>query len=324
MNTDIRLSVGFWQHPKTKKTVKRLGLEGIRSLQVLWLWAAVNKPDGVLSGMDWEDIELAADWQGEEKSFFDEAMGRWIDETEGDYVLHDWAEHNPYVVEAEDRSDKARFSRLATVNRAEYERLKSTGVNAISKEDYDSLTTVKRQPDDRRTNVNAPPTPAPAPSPKPEELRVTPSELCPQPPLASASPTVLETPEGIEPDDELPPLQADHPPDCPHEKIIALYHEALPELPRARTWPEHRRKLLRSRHRETWERLRRAEKPHGDDDLIAWWKAYFARVRASPFLMGKVCDRSGKGFCADLEWLVKPSNYAKVLDGKYLERRPNA
>ena len=39
MNTDIRLSVGFWQHPKTKKTVRRLGLEGIRSLQVLWLWS---------------------------------------------------------------------------------------------------------------------------------------------------------------------------------------------------------------------------------------------------------------------------------------------
>lgn len=75
MNTDIRLSVGFWQHPKTKKTVKRLGLEGIRSLQVLWLWAAQNKPDGNLVGMDWEDIELAADWQGEERAFFDHCLG---------------------------------------------------------------------------------------------------------------------------------------------------------------------------------------------------------------------------------------------------------
>ena len=36
MNTDIRLAVGFWQHPKTRKTIRRLGLEGIRSLQVLW------------------------------------------------------------------------------------------------------------------------------------------------------------------------------------------------------------------------------------------------------------------------------------------------
>lgn len=75
MNTDIRLSVGFWQHPKTRKLIKRLGLEAIRSLQILWLWAAQNRPDGVLSGMDWEDIELAADWQGEERAFFDCCLG---------------------------------------------------------------------------------------------------------------------------------------------------------------------------------------------------------------------------------------------------------
>lgn len=113
MNTDIRLSVGFWQHPKTKKTVKRLGLEGIRSLQVLWLWAAVNRPDGVLSGMDWEDIELAADWQGDERAFFEFCLGTegasmWIDEDESGYILHDWADHNPWQAEAEARSESAR------------------------------------------------------------------------------------------------------------------------------------------------------------------------------------------------------------------------
>ena len=90
MNTDIRLSVGFWQHPKTKKTARRLGLEGIRSLQVLWLWSTQYRPDGNLSGMDWEDTELAADWQGEERKFFDTCLGMWVDETSDGYVLHDW------------------------------------------------------------------------------------------------------------------------------------------------------------------------------------------------------------------------------------------
>ena len=169
MNTDIRLSVGFWQHPKTRKTAKRLGLEGVRSLQILWLWAALNRPDGNLSGMDWEDIELASDWQGEERAFFDFCLGIWIDETPQGYVLHDWKDHNSWASEADERSDKARFSRLATVNREAYEQLKAEGINAISKEEYDRLTTVQRPSDDRRTNVgrivNAPPTPAPAPSP---------------------------------------------------------------------------------------------------------------------------------------------------------------
>lgn len=112
------------------------------------------------------------------------------------------------------------------------------------------------------------------------------------------------------------------PPDCPHAKIREMYHETLPELPRAVTWAENRQELLKTRWRETWERLRQADHPHDEEALLAWWKAFFARVRASPFLMGKVVDRGGKPFFADLEWLVRPTNYAKVLDGKYLDRKP--
>lgn len=108
MNIDIRLSIGFWQHPKTRKLAKRLGLEGVRSLQILWLWAAQNRPDGNLSGMDWEDIELAADWSGEERTFFDFCLGVWIDEASEGYSLHDWAEHNPWQAECEARREQAR------------------------------------------------------------------------------------------------------------------------------------------------------------------------------------------------------------------------
>lgn len=152
MNTDIRLSIGFWQHPKTKKTARRIGLEGIRSLQVLWMWAAQNRPNGSLSGMDWEDIELAADWQGEERQFFDTCLGMWIDETPEGYALHDWTEHNSWAAEADDRSDRARFSRLATVNRTAFDILKSSGINAVSKEEYERLTSVKRTTSDVMTN----------------------------------------------------------------------------------------------------------------------------------------------------------------------------
>ena len=70
MNSDIRLSVGFWEHPKTIKLIRRLGLEGARSLQILWLWATQNRSDGVLSGMDAEDIEIAAKWDGEPTALY--------------------------------------------------------------------------------------------------------------------------------------------------------------------------------------------------------------------------------------------------------------
>lgn len=182
MNADIRLSIGFWQHPKTRKTVKRLGLEGVRSLQILWLWAAQNRPDGNLSGMDWEDIELAADWSGEDRAFFDFCLGVWLDEASDGYSLHDWQEHNAWAADADDRSDKARFSRLATVNRKAYEALKAQGSNAVSREEYERLTTVQRPSDGRQTdvddsttsrqrNANVPPTPSPALKNKKEDLK---------------------------------------------------------------------------------------------------------------------------------------------------------
>jgi len=50
MNADIRISVGFPNHPKTVKLDRRLGFQGIRSLRALWTWAAQNRPDGNLGG----------------------------------------------------------------------------------------------------------------------------------------------------------------------------------------------------------------------------------------------------------------------------------
>ena len=61
MNSDIRLSVGFFDHPKIIKLERQLGLEGVTALLRLWLWAAQNRPSGILSGMDGEDIESPPD-----------------------------------------------------------------------------------------------------------------------------------------------------------------------------------------------------------------------------------------------------------------------
>lgn len=114
MNKDIRLSVGFWEHPKTIKLERKLGLEGVRSLQILWLWVSQNRPDGVLSGMDVDDIEIASKWNGEAEKFYTSlvALG-WIDYVNDVNVLHDWAEHNPWQAEADLRSEKARKSAQA-------------------------------------------------------------------------------------------------------------------------------------------------------------------------------------------------------------------
>ena len=94
---------------------------------------------------------------------------------------------------------------------------------------------------------------------------------------------------------------------CPHQKIIDLYHEILPVLPRVREWTPARQTLLRSRWKEKPER-----------QSLDWWRDFFQYVAQSDFLCGRVAGRNGNApWQSDLEWLVRPSNLVKVIEGKY-------
>lgn len=97
MNSDIRLSVGFFDHPKIIKLERQLGLEGVTALLRLWLWAAQNRPSGILSGMDGEDIEIAARWKGEPTAFNGVATRLKLLDTVGEiFQIHDWQDHNTW------------------------------------------------------------------------------------------------------------------------------------------------------------------------------------------------------------------------------------
>lgn len=144
MNTDIRLSVGFWGHPKTIKLTRKLGLEGVRSLQVLWLWTTANKPDGHLTDMDADDIEIAADWRGEVGAFIAACVGPWIDKNEdGSFSIHDWEEHNHWQAQANARSEKARAASKA---RWEKEPKKSASKPTAKQEESVVNSQVKQVP----------------------------------------------------------------------------------------------------------------------------------------------------------------------------------
>lgn len=161
---DIRLSTEFWSHPKTIKLTRRLGLEGVRSLQILWLWSRSNRPDGILTGMDAEDIEIAAKWEGESERFVNESLNvRWLDINDGIYELHDWAEHNPWSADSIERGDKARLSRMAKTHPKLHAWLIEGGVRSISSLHYNML----KKNNESLTIVNEKLTPAPAPSPAP-------------------------------------------------------------------------------------------------------------------------------------------------------------
>ena len=119
MNKDIRLSIGFLDHPKSIKLKRKLGPDGLESLIRLWFFSAQYKPSGDLNGLEPEDIELAAKWNGESGVFVETIVAvRFLDECEGCYSLHDWREHNGFAAYANERSEQARNAASAKWRRS--------------------------------------------------------------------------------------------------------------------------------------------------------------------------------------------------------------
>jgi hypothetical protein len=106
---DCRISTALASHPKTRKIERRLGAAGFSGLVKLLLWAASNRSNGDLSGLSDEDLELAAEWGGEPGSFVHSlAEVRFLDGATGSYLIHDWAEHNPWAAARGARVEAAR------------------------------------------------------------------------------------------------------------------------------------------------------------------------------------------------------------------------
>lgn len=94
--------------------------------------------------------------------------------------------------------------------------------------------------------------------------------------------------------------------DCPHQEIIAIYHEVLPQCPQVRDWTPARATQLRARWNEDPRR-----------QTLDYWRRFFEYVKGCDFLVG----RSGKTpFFADLEWMTKSSNFTKIREEKYANR----
>lgn len=124
MNKDIRLSIGFLDHPKTIKLKRILGWYGVESLMRLWFFAAQYKPDGYLLNLNNEDIEIAAKWNGKGGEFVKTLLDlKWIDFDGEFYCLHDWEEHNGFVATFNERSERAKKA-----IKARWDKKKSDGI----------------------------------------------------------------------------------------------------------------------------------------------------------------------------------------------------
>jgi uncharacterized protein YdaU (DUF1376 family) len=112
------------------------------------------------------------------------------------------------------------------------------------------------------------------------------------------------------------PAVTDGLPVCEHKSVVELYHFHLPTLRRVEVWNATRQGYLRQRWREVAAELA-GSKTIVAADVLNWWADFFQHIGKSKFLTGKVNSRDGRAFVADLEWIIKPTNFAKIIEGKY-------
>ena len=298
---DARISVGLPAHPKTKKLIRRLGEGGAWRLLCLFLWVAQSRPDGDLSGMTGEDIELAADWQGEDGAFIKALIEvGFVDGEEGAYSIHDWQEHNPWAAGADARSEKSKWLALCKhhgrAKAAEMMPAYAARLQESSKKDDQCKHEAHASSASsmHEAENSSAPSPSPLPSPNVENLNTSVASA-PVGPQATTQQTA-----------------------CPADAIVALYHEILPDNPRCKVLSDARRAAIRARWKEA-AKLNCAPFGYSSraDGLVAW-RRFFEVCAESDFLTGRAPGLPGKPpFVADIDFLMSPSGFAKTLENKY-------
>ena len=104
-------------------------------------------------------------------------------------------------------------------------------------------------------------------------------------------------------------------PPCPHQAIIDIYHQTLPELPKVISWNKTREAHLKQRWRELFTEF----ECKSTEEALDWFKNdFFQFIKNSKFLTGRTQSKDRRPFLADLEWVIKPTNFTKIIERKYL------
>lgn len=95
------------------------------------------------------------------------------------------------------------------------------------------------------------------------------------------------------------PLKGGQQDPVPYAEIVELYHSICTSFPKLRAVEGNRRKQIAAR----WKKYKG----------IDAFRELFERTEASDFLKGE----NERGWSADFDWLMRPTNMSKVLEGKY-------
>jgi hypothetical protein len=314
--SDARLSTGLPQHPKTKRLVRRLGPGAAWSLVCLILWARDNRPDGDLSGMTDEDIELAVDWTGEPDALVATlaAVG-FLDGAQGGYRLHDWAEHQPWSSGSSMRSAKARWNAVkrhhgeAEADRQvpEWAKSRHADSNAASTKN-DATSTGVAMLETESSN-------APSPSPSPS-LRSRASSLRSDSSSGDAddSPPGLAL-DGLPADRSSSPGRGDvreHPTvEKVVEVVLEAYHRILPKCQTIHVLTPERRKRVLAADKLARQLCCRQGWKYSPG---VFWAAYFETCAKDDWLRGERANPNNPRWKQNLGVLLEQERFATVMD----------
>ncbi len=99
---------------------------------------------------------------------------------------------------------------------------------------------------------------------------------------------------------------------CPHQEILFLFSEELPELPQPRIWEGKRQSNLQARWKWVMSQAEKDGKEATKEYGLDFFRRMFGYIAKSDFLMGRSSDWS-----CDLGWIVNANNFAKIIDGVY-------
>ncbi len=108
---DFRLSVGYTDCPKIRRLIRRHGHEALEAHLRLLAFTRTDRPTGVLSGLDADDLGDVMRWPPGDARDLIAAMlefGLLEEHEDGTLVVHDWAEWNLWAVTAPKRQQIAR------------------------------------------------------------------------------------------------------------------------------------------------------------------------------------------------------------------------
>ena len=113
-------------------------------------------------------------------------------------------------------------------------------------------------------------------------------------------------------DKEENPLVASKLAQCPHQEILSIFAEELPDLPQPRVWDGKRADAMLARWRWVLADLKKKGKQHDKAAGLEFFRRMFAYISKSDFLMGRKTD-----WACSLPWIVEAENFAKIIEGNF-------